>query len=132
MSRTLAQERSSFALKEVGKINQAGGDKFAKLTAGLPAMVLQNGFGQALAFLLAKGTKDGRPRPGDRHLLVFDIIAAWLKQQRIIVDAAPSKAMGELSKMNQKDYLRAQDEALAVLEWVKRYAGAGLFHHTGE
>jgi hypothetical protein len=35
--------------------------------------------------------------------------------------------MAQLSQMDQQEYLRAQEEALALWEWVKRYANAGIF-----
>jgi hypothetical protein len=34
--------------------------------------------------------------------------------------------MTELSKMDQRKYLVAQQESLMLLEWVKRFAAAGL------
>ena len=36
------------------------------------------------------------------------------------------KFIKELSEMDQQKYLTAQKETLALLEWVKRYANAGL------
>ncbi|MFH1117079.1 MAG: type III-B CRISPR module-associated protein Cmr5 [Pseudomonadota bacterium] len=127
MSNTLAQQRSAFALTEVRHLRGNRRD-FAKFVAGLPAMILQNGFAQALAFLLAKGTdKNGKPNHGDKHLQAFDIIVRWFNDRDIVKQTEHRQVMAALSEMPQGDYLRAQDEALALLEWVKRYANAGLF-----
>lgn len=127
MSNTLAQQRSAFALEQVKEFT-GDRDKFAKLVSGLPAMILQNGFGQALAFLLAKVTdKNGKILSSDKHILAFDSVIRWLKERHILSNAERSQAMKDLSNMPQPDYLRAQDEAMAVLEWLKRYANAGLF-----
>lgn len=127
MNRTLAQERSAFALEGVRNL-KGDREKFAKFAAGLPAMILQNGFGQAMAFLLAKGTdKKGQRQPNDKHTEAFDIVARWLKEREIVTKAVPAEIMKELSSMEQSNYLEAQREALVLLEWVKRYADARLF-----
>jgi CRISPR-associated protein Cmr5 len=129
MSRTIAQIRSSFALEEIRGINEKR-DEFGKLAAGLPAMILQNGLGLTLAFLLAKGTnKNGQIQPTDKHIKAFDILMRWLKKQNIIDTTVDNRAgtVLALSKMTQQKYLQAQSEVMSVLEWVKRYANAGLF-----
>jgi CRISPR-associated protein Cmr5 len=115
MSRTLAQERSAFALAEVSKI-QNNQSEFKSLAEGLPAMILQNGFGQALSFLLAKKK--------DCHLAVFDSIARWLKERAILQTTDRGQVMLAISTMGQQQYLQAQRETLVLLEWVKRYAKA--------
>lgn len=127
MPNTLAQQRSDFALERVRNLL---GDrkKFATFAQGLPAMVKQNGFGQTLAFCLHKGTdKDGRLDNSKEHTQAFHILAAWLQNRQILNDTAPAAVMQQLSRMSQQDYLRAQEEALALWEWVKRYANAGIF-----
>lgn len=127
MPTTLAQERSAFALERVRNL-QGDRKKFGTFAQGLPAMVKQNGFGQTLAFLLHKGTdKEGRLDNSKEHTQTFRILAAWLQNRGILTDTAPAAVMQQLSRMSQQDYLRAQEEALAVWEWVKRYANAGIF-----
>ena len=118
MDNTIAQIRSAFALEQIQNL---GSDRkeFGNLVKGLPAMILQNGFGHVLAFLLAKGT--------DKHTQVFEIIVKWLKNQKLLSNTTPEVAVKELSTMPQSQYVMAQNEALEVLEWVKRYANAGLF-----
>jgi CRISPR-associated protein Cmr5 len=119
---TIAQKRSLFALTELNKVPSESREKFKKLSAGLPAMILQNGLGQTLAFLLAKGKGEA-----GEHTSAFNIIAGWLKDQNIIGDARSSAVVKELSSITQGKYLKGQEEALSVLEWVKRYANAGIF-----
>jgi len=121
MSSTLAQRRSLFALDKVRDASKI--DKFDKLTLGLPAMILQNGFGQTLAFLLAKAKGNEK----DHHTAAFDIITSWLETTHILKKRDRAEVMKEISQMPQSEYLRAQEEALAILEWVKRYANANLF-----
>ena len=119
MTQTLGQQRAEFALEELAAVEGEDQEKFAKLTAGLPAMILQNGFGQALAFLMAKGK--------GHHNSAFDIMKKWLVQQDILQAGDTKEILKAISKMDQTDYLRAQTETLAMLEWLKRYANAELF-----
>jgi len=132
--RTMAQQRAEFALDRVlqsmGRITDK--KNFASFIAGAPAMILQNGFGQTLAFWLAKGTKDGRINGNDKHILLFDIVKDWLslKDKDIRNNFASSGErvglMREISEMQQNKYLSAQSETLSLLEWVKRFANADL------
>jgi len=133
MSQTLSQKRSTFALLEIRDLSAKASNlaDFAKLAQSLPAMVLQNGFAQALAFLLSKGTDDkGRNiKENDRHIQAFDIIVKWLSESGIVQTTNRGEAVRAISgQLSQANYLHAQQEALAVLEWVKRYANAGLFN----
>lgn len=118
MSTTKAQQRSSFALQELRNLS-ANRDKFKPFIAGLPSMILQNGLGQTLAFLQAKGK--------DEHKAAFSIIVNWLKREKILTSGSPLQAVEEISKLNQQNYLLAQEEGLKLLEWVKRYANSDLF-----
>lgn len=71
--------------------------------------------------------KEGRLDNSKEHTQTFRILTAWLQNRQILNDTAPAAVMQQLSRMSQQDYLRAQEEALAVWEWVKRYANAGIF-----
>ncbi|HHO48848.1 MAG TPA: type III-B CRISPR module-associated protein Cmr5 [Desulfobacteraceae bacterium] len=120
--KTLAQRRSEFVLDQLRTV-RGNHTEFEKLTMGLPAMILQNGLGHTLAFLLAKAGNE----PNDRHRAAFNIIAGWLREQQVLSEITPAPVMRALSSMDQGKYLTGQREALKVLEWVKRYAKAGLF-----
>lgn len=118
MSKTIAQERSKFALEKVEKLT-CDRKKFSTLSKGLPAMVLQNGFGHTLAFLLAKGN--------DEHINTFDIVTDWLRKRTILPSGDRKDAIKKLAEIDQAQYLRAQEESLYLLEWVKRYSSADIF-----
>jgi len=134
MSRTLGQQRAEYCLKELKKL-KCGRDDFKKLSAGLPAMIMQNGFGQTLAFLAAKSSKTEQGhivfKKEDKHYAALSIITGWLKAPEVKVLPAALATEKELllsiSTMEQPDFLRAQKETLAMLEWLKRYANAALF-----
>ncbi len=116
--RTLGQQRAKFCLEQLENLS-CNREEFKNFSAGLPAMILQNGFGQTLAFLVAKGT--------DKHLAGFSIIVAWLVNRNILTTAVPGDILNQVSSLEQGDYLHAQRESLAMLEWLKRYANAELF-----
>ena len=128
--RTMAQKRAEFALARVLFIKDK--KDFQSFSAGAPSMILQNGFGQTLAFWLAKGTKDSKIKDNDKHVELFDMVKDWLslKTKDINNNFANKKdrtmLMKELTTMEQRQYLSAQNETLALLEWVKRFANADL------
>ena len=133
--RTLGQKRAEFALNEVLNIQDANLKKdFKNFSAGAPSMILQNGFGQALAFWLSKGTdRDLNIKPNDKHIKLFDIIIKWLSydnkkdiRNTFATETNRRDLIKEISEMEQRDYFKAQKETLALLEWVKRYSNAGL------
>ena len=121
--RTLGQKRAEFALNSLQKLPDALREDFKTFTAGLPALILQNGFGQALAFLKAKANGQ------DKHQYSFSIIVNWLVNRNILTpeDNNDVGYLEQISTMDQQEYLQAQKETLAMLEWLKRYANAELF-----
>ena len=134
--RTLGQKRAEYALEKVLAIPGDKKKDFKSFSAGAPSMILQNGFGQALAFWLAKGTdKELNIKEEDKHVVLFDMIWQWLsyekndvKNEFVEKDKAVTRTdfIKQLSGMDQSKYLSAQKETLALLEWVKRYANAEL------
>jgi CRISPR-associated protein Cmr5 len=121
MMQTKQQQRAAFALDSLQK---ECGNTIRKETAtfivGTPTMILTNGIGQTMAFLLSK--------KGDKEKKTYDIIKKWLcKTMKDVLGDAASDDIEFLRKFNgmsQKDYLKAQHEALRFLEWLKRYARA--------
>ncbi|KUJ94890.1 MAG: putative cytosolic protein [Desulfonauticus sp. 38_4375] len=134
--RTLGQKRAEYALKEVLKAKDI--DKFDSFVAGAPAQILQNGFGQTLAFWLSKGAKknknsgDKEFNTKDKHIVLFDIIFNWLKYKENDINnefipqniQRKDELIAYLNKISQEKYLTIQKEVLSLLEWVKRYAQA--------
>ena len=119
---TLGQQRAEYCLEKLEKLPKDLRSDFKPFTAGLPALILQNGFGQALAFLKAKANGP------DKHQEAFSIIVAWLVKRDILKNAGnDTEYLKQISRMEQQAYLHAQKETLAMLEWLKRYANAELF-----
>jgi len=134
--RTLGQKRAEFALAEILKVQDESLKKdFKNFSAGAPAMILQNGVGQALAFWIAKATdKNLKIKTNDKHYVLFKIVMDWLAYEKGDIKNTfvkkkpntPKEFLEEISTLPQDKYLTAQKETLALLEWVKRYANAGL------
>ncbi len=128
--RQIAQERSEFALERVLALEKVDRKEFKSFVAGVPSMILQNGFGQTLAFLLAKGAnKNMQLNESDKHVIILHMVVDWLCKKEYLNcnnnqrgDEKLKNAVLNLSKMEQKEYLAAQEEALKLLEWIKRYA----------
>jgi len=116
--RTLGQKRAEFALNKVVAIQPDKKEKFKPFSAGAPSMILQNGFGQALAFWISKDK--------DEYMTMFNIVKEWLCQNNLAEGRDRTGFIRNISQMDQTKYLTAQKETLALLEWVKRYASAGL------
>ncbi len=118
--RTIAQERAEYALDKVLELDNGLREDFKTFSEGIPSMILQNGFGQVLAFLLAKG----KPK----HIKMLEIIKGWLTDKRIGLAEGNNleEFIKNINEMSQREYLSAQEETLKLLEWVKRYANSFL------
>jgi len=122
------QKRSDFALKQLKDTFSTGGNltikkELANFIVGTPTMILQNGFGQTMAFLLSKCK--GKTDINDKHYFTFRTIARW--SEKVSDEKVPSEKSGffeAVSSLEQADYLRLQEEALKMLQWLKRYARA--------
>lgn len=121
---TKQQKRAAFALKQVKNFKDTqGNDKefheLANFIVGVPNMILSNGLGQTLAFLLTKK---------DKQKKTFSVIKDWLEDSNNpFFTAKANTEMDFLTKfttLDQKTYLSMQDETLRLVEWLKRYARA--------
>lgn len=126
--RTRGQQRAEYALKEITRDDfPADREDFKTFSAGAPTMILKNGFGQALAFWLAKGTdKHLKLIEDDKHIILLRIVLRWLIMKNFVSAQNEREFLEKISKMDQKPYLTCQQETLKLLEWVKRFANADL------
>ena len=125
---TKQQKRAAFALDELKeKVKKNLVDsKLAAFIVGMPNMILSNGLGQSMAFLMAKAKK--KPE----REFVFYMIKKYLCQnyKDIFGDFKKDDMQNDydfLKKFNevsQDKYIKIQDEVLRMLEWLKRYARA--------
>ena len=123
--RSMDQERAEFALTKIQAI-LGGPDTSHKVEVrrylnNLPALIRMNGLGQALAFFRMKGE-------GTAHEAIYRMVGAWLcdagSKGRIFSESAD--ALSAITQSDMAHYMAAQNEALALLQWLKKFAVALL------
>lgn len=122
---TKEQQRSAFALEKITKVYGVTVKKDdANFIVGTPTMILTNGIAQTMAFLLSK--QDPKKKDEVKEEKVFNILKSWLGQEIAELGGGSDNHafLKRFAQLNQETYLRAQDEALALLQWLKRYARA--------
>ena len=140
---TKQQKRAAFALAELkDKVEKQQVDsKLATFIVGMPNMILSNGIGQSMAFLMAKAAKKNKKneKQNPEHEFVFLTIKKYLCENYKSTFGDFKKDAGQdekeiaqnnyafLRKFNdvsQGEYIEMQNETLRMLEWLKRYARA--------
>lgn len=134
--RTLEQERARQAWKDVQSVKEKAqaleeqktgqGKKFeaeyASIALRASSLIQTNGLGQTLAFFKAKG------KERNAYEVFFEHLSAWVTGQ-----CGWSKdLLQEILERDSADYRRATAEALAYLNWHKRFVEAYLEGKEGE
>lgn len=134
MSQTLAQRRAKDSLGKIQSLEAEGKEKYGKYKSyvdGLPASILMNGLGQATATLLAQAKGNKR----DPHRILYEHLSGWLcgsdpdtPYETPQGKDAEDYLMTAITDQNtgEQVYLHAQAEAMAYLEWLKKFANAYL------
>lgn len=98
----------------------------------LPALIHGSGLGQTLAFLRAKQGNDGEKS----HAHVYTILSDWLCQSNnkgcVFTGGNPNDALQAIAHGNMRQYMAAQNEALALLDWLVKLAQALLAQPDGQ
>ena len=120
----LDQRRAKHALTKIKeRKNQTRQSDYLSYVKALPASILQNGLGQAMATLLAAA----KSRNDDPHLHLYQDVEDWLCGND---ENAPyqntTNLLEAITSNDQKHYLRAQSEAQSYLDWLKKLASAYL------
>lgn len=126
-ARTLEQDRAVYALEVVRRhLDRGDPARYATLVRGLPAMVLQNGFGQALAYLLADAEGDAK-KPSRSF---YDELQDWLVGDSVAGRRERVYPSGDLITAlmagSRAQYQRAQRSAVDLLSWMRKFADAYL------
>lgn len=118
---TIQQQRAAHALKKINGFPSGpefleSRKRFKSYASALPAMIHMNGLGQTAAFCLSKGGE---------YKILYDLLSEWLtkpdqpyRDQKSLIDA--------ITQCDMHAYRLAQAEAIALLEWVKKFADAFL------
>lgn len=126
MLQTMEQQRAAYVLKRVQSLTGTDAKLHTELRAqanALPALIRINGLGQAMAFYKGKSaTAKGRA-----HKELYDIVSQWLcREPQGRVFAQADDLLSAITSHDMHHYMAAQNEALALLEWVKKFAVALL------
>ncbi len=124
MLRSMEQERAEYALTKIQGVAAEKDDMQIEVRRhlnGLPALIRMNGLGQALAFYRAKGTEGG-------HDCVYNMVSHWLcdPASKGRVFSNQTDVLKAITTHDIHAYMAAQNEALALLEWLKKFALALL------
>lgn len=121
---TMQQKRAVDALRcAKDAANKAYRKEFKSCVQALPAMIHMNGLGQSVAFYKAKSNSDGDKAKAKAYENVYAVLSNWLKK-----DEQPYRGCTDLLEgVTSKDmhaYRLAEAEALAYLDWLKRFSEA--------
>lgn len=124
VEQTLGQKRASHALEAIKRLEKDNNyGNFGSYVQRLPATIVMNGLGQAMAGELAAG-RGGKNDDERAHKKLFELVESWLKESGAYSNE--SGLMESIVKSSQGDYVRAQAEALAYLEWLKKFSQSYL------
>lgn len=128
---TLEQRRAQNAWDCANRARQQLGgkeyDDYVKQAKGLPALIMNSGLMQVLAFLHEKSLdkKTGRPKPTDPHTLVGDQLRTALHIRFDDVPADFAGCMEHLLEISDPQRFQAiTTEAFAWLRWLRQMAAA--------
>ncbi|MEH6626600.1 MAG: type III-B CRISPR module-associated protein Cmr5 [Motiliproteus sp.] len=116
----MEQRRAGFALQQVQAAigdGQCKDVEFRSYARSLPAMIQNNGLGQAVAFYLSKGSKNVA------YKRLYDVLSDWLTSSGQPYADSPDLLDG-ITQQDMYQYRHAQAEAQALLSWVKKFAEA--------
>lgn len=125
--RSLEQQRAGRAwacVQQVKERKYAGA--YRSLARGATADIQANGLGQTLAFWRAKGYENGRPKADSEHAVLLQHVSEWLRKEVSEISGSNDVVDWIATRATTDQYRRATVEAIAFLNWVKRFAEAEL------
>jgi len=119
--KTIEQERAKFAYDRVKEVKTGNKESdYLSLVRGFASMILLNGLGQALAFLIAKG----KNKPNE-YTSLYNHIQSWLKN-KFSPDVDKFDILQEIREKDSYHYRLYTKEALAFMVWMKKFSEAEL------
>lgn len=117
---TLEQQRSQAAWAMAQEGVAAAEKKYVNLAKAAPALIMNNGLMQMLAFLESKGER--------HHSVLASQLRRWIMQR----NGGPDRDPGFKFLMDQMlrpdfdsaQYRQATEEALLLLRWIRQFAAA--------
>lgn len=128
LNKTLDQQRAENALsqvQEVVKLTPEDRGHYRSYVQALPADIVMQGLGQALATQRAGYERD----PG--HKLLYEHVSQWLCREDFMAPYPPSSQtegdiLAAITKGDRIQYQKAHAEAMEYLAWLKKFAMAYL------
>ena len=115
-TQTLDQERALFAWDCASR--NAKVDGYREMAKGAPALIMGNGLMPALTFYQSRTGSNQKPA----SLILADLLG-WLAVRKLVPNNFTA-AMTVFFGAPSPDYMRATDEALAMLKWLRQFADA--------
>jgi CRISPR-associated protein Cmr5 len=129
MAQTMEQKRAAFAWAASEQGIQVAKDKYTKLAKSVPALIMNSGLMQTLAFIKDKNE--------EQHQQLLQHLLRWLAEQFDGEKTGserhpfPNKARPEFDQMmmalfhaNPEQFRRATAEAMMILRWIRQMASA--------
>lgn len=119
---TLEQQRSQAAWDMAQEGIAVAGGEYTNLAKAAPALIMNNGLMQTLAFFNEKGGKE----PRNRYHMLAGQLRRWIVRRDSGVDQDPGfqTMMDALLKADSARYRQATEEALLLLRWLRQFAAA--------
>ena len=127
---TIEQKRAAKAWQCIEEVQQKKDElikkKYGSLARKLPSLIQVNGLGQTLAFIYAKARSQESNRGAEARAsgMIFSQVSDWVKGELNVADSGD--LLEVLVKRDSRFYRRATAEALAFLNWLRRFAEAEL------
>lgn len=116
---SIEQERAGYAW---GRASENKTKEYLSVVNKMPAMIMVNGLGQTLAFLLSKS----KGEEGAVKKEVYEHFSEWLKGAKTICWESESQGIEDISerltRVSSATYRQATKEALKLSIWLKRFA----------
>ena len=115
---TLEQKRAQFAWDCAKEGTALAGDDYRNLAKAAPALIMNNGLMQTLAFYQDKG----KPH----HMTLAGQLRRWIMKREGGNGQDPGfpLMMEALLRAQPDQYRRATDESLLILRWIRQFAAA--------
>jgi len=111
---TLEQKRAQHAWEKAAEGIGAHGSDYMSDAKGLPALIMNSGLMQVMAFLNQKG---------GRHHLLMNHLLDWLGEQ-LKTPKGFETFMEEMMRADSRRYQQVTAEAFAWLRWLRQMAAA--------
>jgi CRISPR-associated protein Cmr5 len=122
MTQTLDQQRAAFAWQAATQGIGRHHEDYRRLAKGAPALIMTSGLMPTLAFYAGKGNAAD---------LLTDDIVRWLSERIWRQTLQPGQGthlfpslMERIQTGDSATYLRATDEALEILKWIRQFVDA--------